>query len=102
MLVVDADGTVLETTLLPDDPLFGPTVRDALASAKFKAADVEGRPVPYWMILEFVFTMRPVARAIGSPAQRTAVRRYPSVGMWKPGAALPSSGQRVVIALARV
>jgi protein TonB len=67
LLVIDADGTVLETTLLPDDPLFGPTVRDALASAKFRAAEAEGRPVPYWMVLEFVFTMRPV-RAPRLPA----------------------------------
>ena len=60
LLIIDDDGKVLETTLLPDDPLFGPTVRDALASAKFLAAEAESRPVAYWMVLEFVFTMRPI------------------------------------------
>lgn len=68
LLVIDADGNVLETTLLPDDQLFGPTVRDALAGAKFKAAQVESRPVANWTILEFVFTMRPVR----APRQRAS------------------------------
>ena len=36
-----------------------------------------------------------------SAAARPAVR-YPSIGMWNPGAALPSSGQRVVSVLPRV
>ncbi len=67
LLIIDADGKVLETTLLPEDQLFGPTVRDALAGAKFKAAEVESRPVAHWMILEFVFSMRPV-RAPRLPA----------------------------------
>jgi Gram-negative bacterial TonB protein C-terminal len=63
LLVIDDDGKVLETTLLPDEPLFGPTVRDALASAKFLAAEAESRPVAYWVVLEFVFTMRPTHAA---------------------------------------
>ena len=67
LLIIDADGKVLETTLLPDEPLFGPTVRDALAGAKFKAAEAESRPVPHWIVLEFVFKMRPV-RAPRFPA----------------------------------
>ena len=67
LLIIDADGKVLETTLLPDEPLFGPTVRDALVGAKFKAAEAESRPVPHWIVLEFVFKMRPV-RAPRLPA----------------------------------
>jgi outer membrane biosynthesis protein TonB len=63
LLIIDDDGKVLETTLLPDDPLFGPTVRDALARAKFLPAEAESRPVAYWMVLEFVFTMRPTHAA---------------------------------------
>ncbi len=68
LLIIDEDGKVLETTLLPDDQLFGPTVRDALAGAKFKAAEAESRPVAHWTILEFVFTMRPVR----APRQRAS------------------------------
>jgi hypothetical protein len=67
LLIIDADGSVVETTLLPDDQLFGPTVRDALAGAKFKPAEADSRPVGHWMVLEFVFTMRP-ARAPRLPA----------------------------------
>jgi outer membrane biosynthesis protein TonB len=69
LLIIDADGSVLETTLLPDDQLFGPTVRDAVAGGKFKPAEADARPVPYWMVLEFVFTMRPV-RAPTLPASK--------------------------------
>ena len=71
LLIIDADGKVLETTLLPDEPLFGPTVRDALAGAKFKAAEAESRPVPHWIVLEFVFKMRPVPRSRAFPRIET-------------------------------
>jgi outer membrane biosynthesis protein TonB len=69
LLIVDSDGKVLETTLVPDDPLFASTVQDALASAKFKPAEADARPTPYWVILEFVFTMRPTLPA-GPPGPR--------------------------------
>jgi outer membrane biosynthesis protein TonB len=59
LLIIDSDGRVLETTLIPDDPLFATTVQDALATAKFKPAETDTRPTSYWLILEFVFTMRP-------------------------------------------
>lgn len=58
LLIVDSDGRVLETSLSPEDPLFGPTVRDALQSAVFLPAEADGAPVRYWVVLEFVFTMR--------------------------------------------
>src|SRR5215831_8733588 len=61
LLIIDADGKALEATLLPDDPLFGPTVEDALRGAKFKPAEADSRPVTHWLVLEFVFTMRPSA-----------------------------------------
>ncbi|MEO8739804.1 MAG: energy transducer TonB [Casimicrobiaceae bacterium] len=60
LLIIDASGSVLETTLTPDDTLFGPTVQNALAGAKFRPADIDGKPAPYWVVLEFVFTMRPL------------------------------------------
>jgi hypothetical protein len=62
LLIIDADGKALEATLLPDDPLFGPTVEAALRSAKFKPAEADSRPVTHWLVLEFVFTMRPPAQ----------------------------------------
>ena len=67
LLVIDASGTVLETTLSPEDTLFGPTVQAALAGAKFKPAEIEGRPAPYWVVLEFVFTMRALRAAKRPP-----------------------------------
>jgi hypothetical protein len=58
LLIVDADGRVTESTLYPDEPLFGPTVHAALETARFTPAEIDGRPAPYWTIMEFVFTMR--------------------------------------------
>jgi outer membrane biosynthesis protein TonB len=63
LLVVDSDGRVLETSLSPEDPLFAPTVRDALQSASFLPAEADGAPVRYWVVLEFVFTMRQLRQA---------------------------------------
>ena len=58
LLVVDNNGKVLETSIAPEDPLFGPTVRDALETAAFLPAEADGVAVSYWVIVEFVFTMR--------------------------------------------
>jgi periplasmic protein TonB len=58
LLIIDANGKVLETTLSPEDPLFAPTVRDALNKAEFLPAEADGAAVSYWVIMEFVFTMR--------------------------------------------
>jgi hypothetical protein len=69
LLIVDSSGKVLETTLVPDDPVFGPTVQAALAGAQFKPAEVDSRPTTHWVILEFVFKMRPTR------APRTAAAR---------------------------
>ena len=57
LLLLDATGKVTETTLFPDEPLFGPTIRDALGRAQFTPAEADAMPVPYWIILEFVFNM---------------------------------------------
>ncbi|MEP6942780.1 MAG: energy transducer TonB [Betaproteobacteria bacterium] len=58
LLVVDADGKILETTLTPEDPLFAPTVRDALDGAVLLPAEIDGVAVRYWVVLEFIFSMR--------------------------------------------
>jgi hypothetical protein len=69
LLIIDSDGNATEATLLPDDSLFGPTVEDALRTAKFKSAEADSRPVAHWLVLEFVFTMRPQ-----SPVRQGAAR----------------------------
>jgi hypothetical protein len=61
LLIIDADGRIAETTLYPDEPMFGPAVRAALETARFTPAATDGTTVPYWTIMEFVFTMRKVA-----------------------------------------
>jgi hypothetical protein len=62
LLVLDATGRVVDTTLFPDEPLFGPTIVDALKGARFAPAEADAKPMPYWVILEFVFSMRPAAK----------------------------------------
>jgi hypothetical protein len=58
LVLIDSNGGLLETTLVPDDPLFAATVQSALATAKFKPAETDAKPTSYWLILEFVFKMR--------------------------------------------
>ncbi len=66
LLIVDAEGKIIETTLFPDDPWFAPTINEALKGIRLSPAAVESGPASYWTILEFVFTMR------HEPAPRTA------------------------------
>jgi outer membrane biosynthesis protein TonB len=68
LMLVEADGRIIDTTLYPDDPLFTPTVLASLRGARFAPADIKGKPVPYWAMMEFVFTMRRSAR----PPERMA------------------------------
>lgn len=58
LLLVDADGKITETTLYPDEAQFGPSITEALKNARMTPATIDGKPVSYWTILEFVFTMR--------------------------------------------
>ena len=60
LLLLDAKGNVMETMLEPDDPIFGPAVREALASAVFLPAQAADTALPYWIALEFVFAIEPV------------------------------------------
>jgi len=62
LVLLDAEGRKTETSLYPDDALFAPTVLAALDGAQFTPAEIDGKPVPYWTILDFIFTMRPPAR----------------------------------------
>ncbi|MBK9677174.1 MAG: hypothetical protein IPO82_18765 [Betaproteobacteria bacterium] len=60
LLLLDAKGTVVETVIEPDDTVFAPAVREALASAVFLPAQAADAPLPYWIALEFVFAVDPV------------------------------------------
>ena len=62
LLIVDAEGKIIETTLFPNDPLFAATIHDALRDIRLSPAAIESGPVSYWTILEFIFTMRPAPR----------------------------------------
>jgi hypothetical protein len=57
VLTIDESGRVVDTTLIPDEALFGPTILDALKRARFVPAEGNAKPIPYWMVLEFVFKM---------------------------------------------
>ena len=70
LMLVEADGRIIDTTLYPDDPFFTPTVLAALRGARFAPADIKGKPVPYWAMMEFVFTMRPVSTPAGVSSLR--------------------------------
>ena len=66
LLLLDANGAVVETMVAPDDPIFAPAVREALAGAAFVPAKAADTPLPYWIALEFVFTIDP-AKASAKP-----------------------------------
>jgi outer membrane biosynthesis protein TonB len=65
LLLLDAKGAVVETMVAPDDPIFAPAVREALAGAAFVPAQAADTPLPYWIALEFVFTIDPGKPAAG-------------------------------------
>ena len=67
VLTVDTSGRVVDrdTVLAPDDPMFRTAVLTALATTQFAPAELDGKPVTYWAILEFVFDIDP-------PGSRTA------------------------------
>jgi Gram-negative bacterial TonB protein C-terminal len=65
ILTIDAAGKVVpeDTRLVPDDPMFHAPVLEAIAGAEFTPAELDGDPMSYWLILEFVFYIDPAPRA---------------------------------------
>jgi Gram-negative bacterial TonB protein C-terminal len=82
LLILDADGRIVDAQLVPDDPMFAPVVQEALKNAQFAPAEVDTRTVPYWAILEFVFTLERPSAPAPSRAARTGapIARQPNVG----------------------
>jgi len=66
LLLLDTKGAVVETIVEPDDTMFAPVVREALSRAVFLPAQAADTPLPYWIALEFVFTIDP-AKASAKP-----------------------------------
>lgn len=86
LLTLRADGTIAESQLVRDDPVFGPPVLDALNGTQFAPAEIDGKPIPYWAIVEFVFSLGgahapPIAdRGYGRRGSAYSYPRYPNVG----------------------
>jgi hypothetical protein len=66
VVAIDALGKVADARLVIDDPIFGPALLDALKRMEFAPAQDGGNPIPYWAIVEFVFTL-------GKPEPRPAI-----------------------------
>lgn len=62
VLTIDASGKIVdrETVIAPDDPVFRSAVLTALATTQFTPAELDGKPIAYWAILEFVFDIDPL------------------------------------------
>jgi TonB family protein len=84
LLTLDAEGKIVDSKLITDASLFSSTVLEALKDVNFAPAEIDGKPVAYWSIVEFVFLIgRPgdVARAAPRVARKPAAGpRQPSVG----------------------
>lgn len=55
LLSIDAEGHVVEVRVLPDDSMFVVAVMAALKNARFSPATEDGKPIPYWAVLDFSF-----------------------------------------------
>jgi len=56
-LAITENGEISEKTIIPDDPVFGPAIIEALKDARFNPAEIDGRAVAYWAVIEFVFSV---------------------------------------------
>lgn len=72
VLTIDAAGKVVaeDTRLVPDDPMFHAAVLAAIDSGAFTPAQLDGDPMPYWLILEFVFRIDPEPGDSTAPGPR--------------------------------
>jgi TonB family protein len=64
LVSLDAEGQITDAKTFPEPSVFGPSVLAALKGARFRPALLDDKPVPYWTMLEFVFTIAGEAPAI--------------------------------------
>jgi TonB family protein len=64
LVTLDAEGRIADAKAFPEQSAFGPPVLAALKGARFRPALLDDKPVPYWAMLEFVFTIAGEAPAI--------------------------------------
>ena len=57
LLMIDDNGRISEARVLPDDPVFVAAVLAALKNAIFVPAQIDGKAIPYWTVLDFKFTI---------------------------------------------
>lgn len=57
LLMIDEGGKISEARVLPEDPVFVAAVLTALKNAVFYPAQIDGKSIPYWMVLDFSFTI---------------------------------------------
>jgi hypothetical protein len=55
ILTIDERGEIIDKSIVPNDPVFGPVVSEALEDTHFSPAETDGNAVRYWAILEFEF-----------------------------------------------
>lgn len=55
LLSIDEHGRVSEARVLPEDDVFVAAVLHSLAHARFYPAQLDGKPIAYWIVLDFNF-----------------------------------------------
>jgi outer membrane biosynthesis protein TonB len=66
ILTIDERGEIIEKSIVPYDPVFGPAVSEALEDTNFLPAETDGTTVRYWAILEFEFWIDGARAEVGA------------------------------------
>ena len=75
ILTIDERGEIVEKSIVPYDPVFGPAVSEALEGAHFIPAETDGNPVRYWAILEFTFWIDGARAEVAAPRVEVTARK---------------------------
>ena len=57
LITIDERGAIAAARVLPDEPAFVAAVLEALKAARFQPAQFAGKPIPYWVVLDFNFAI---------------------------------------------
>lgn len=74
LVTLRADGSIEDKQIVGNEPVFGSAVLDSLKDVRFAPAEIDGNAVPYWTIVEVVFSIGRPATQI-APAARGPARR---------------------------